>query len=145
VIVIGPGNHYCSVIPNLIVKGIPEAIFKSRAKVVYVCNLVNKKGHTEDFKIKDYVGSINSFFKKPRIDKVIFNNILPSKKLLKKYEAHGEILVEMEEKKGDYELQIAGVLSKVQPKYSKSDSISGIRSFIRHDSDKLAEEIMRNV
>ena len=140
IIVIGPGNHYCSVIPNLVVKGIPEAIFESKAQVVYVSNLVNKKGHTENFGLKDYVDSINSFFEKPRIDKVLFNETLPLKEVREKYEANGESLVGFEEI--DSRVKKVDTLSNVIPEYSKSDSISSIRSFIRHDSDKLAREIL---
>jgi len=43
----------------------------------------------------------------------------------------------------DYKIRKVDVLSKVKPKYSKTDSISEIRSFIRHDSDKLASEILK--
>ncbi len=143
IIIIGPGNHYCSVIPNLIVKGISEAIYKSQAKVIYICNLVNKKGHTKNFKLINYVDQINSFFKKPRINKVLFNNKKPAKKMRDKYEFYGEELVEFEFKAGlTYEVVEADILSNAKPKYSKADSISEVRSFIRHDPDKLAKEIL---
>src|SRR5690606_38514069 len=46
-IVIGPGNYYCSIVPNFLVKGISEAVARSKAKVVFNCNLVNKRGQTE--------------------------------------------------------------------------------------------------
>ncbi len=144
-IIIGPGNHYCSVIPNLIVEGIPEAISKSQAKVVYICNLVNKKGHTENFRLQNYVDSINGFFEKPRIDLVIYNKTKPSKELCKKYEVQGEALIKSKEnsKNKNYQIKKVDVLSKVEATYSKADSISEIRSLIRHDSDKLAEEILK--
>jgi len=143
-IVIGPGNHYCSVIPNLIVKEIPQAIFESKAKVVYVCNLVNKKGHSEKFDLKDYADSINSFFPKPRIDFVLYNKEKPDEKLSKKYEREGEVLVEYDSsfKAKEYEVVVAEMLSKTVPEYSKADSITDIRSLIRHDSEKLAKQIV---
>ena len=143
IIVIGPGNHYCSIIPNLVIKEITEAISSSQAKVIYICNLVNKKGHTEGFKLDDYVDSINSFFKKPRIDKVLFNKTKPSKELQAKYQSQGETLIEFE--KTDCEVIKADVLSGVVPEYSRSDSVSDMRSLIRHDSDKLAKEIVSKV
>lgn len=144
IVVIGPGNHYCSIIPNLIVKGIPEVIFKSRAKVIYVCNLVNKKGHTENFQLNDYTEQINSFFPKPRIDKVLFNIKQPAQKIKEKYEFYGEDLVKFKNKNNlNYKVEEVDILSKVEPKYSQADSISKIRSFIRHDPDKLAEQILK--
>lgn len=144
-IIIGPGNHYCSVIPNLVVNGIPKAIFESQAQVIYICNLVNKKGHTENFELPDYVNDINSFFKKPRIDTVIFNKTKPSEALRKKYEAQEETLVELgqEDSHKNYQIREVEVLSQVQTHHNKSDSIAEIRSLIRHDSDKLAAEIVK--
>jgi uncharacterized cofD-like protein len=143
IIIIGPGNHYCSVIPNLIVEGIPEAIYKSQAKVIYICNLVNKKGHTENFQLTDYVNQINSFFPAPRIDKVLFNTQKPAEEIKNKYEFYGEDLVKFKSKANlDYQVREADILSNIKPNYSQADSISELRSFIRHDPDKLAREIL---
>lgn len=144
VIVIGPGNHYCSIIPNLIVKGIPEAIQKSKAKVLYNCNLVNKKGHTEKFDLDSYVDSINNFIGKDRVDFVTFNTKKPSAKLIARYENQKELLIEFDEKarkKRNYRIIRSDFLSKESVNYSKADAISAIRSFIRHDSEKLARVI----
>jgi uncharacterized cofD-like protein len=143
IIIIGPGNHYCSVIPNLIVEGIPEAIYKSQAKVIYICNLVNKKGHTENFQLTDYTNQINSFFPAPRIDKVLFNTQKPAEEIKNKYEFYGEDLVKFKSKANlDYQVREADILSNIKPNYSQADSISELRSFIRHDPDKLAREIL---
>ena len=51
-IIIGPGDYFGSLIPNFLVQGISEAIQKTKAKVVYICNLTNKKGQTEKFTLK---------------------------------------------------------------------------------------------
>jgi uncharacterized cofD-like protein len=143
IIVIGPGNHYCSIVPNLILEGIPEAIQKSKATVIYVCNLVNKKGHTENFQLNDYVEEINSFFEKTRIDKVLFNTKQPARKIKDEYEFYGEDLVKFKDRNNlNYEVVKADILSSVEPKYSQADYISKSRSFIRHDPDKLAREII---
>lgn len=143
IIVIGPGNHYCSIIPNLIVEGIPEAIYKSKATVIYVCNLVNKKGHTENFELNDYVKQINSFFRKSRINKVLFNTKKPIKEIKNKYKFFGEDLVKYRSKRNlNYKVKEVDILSDVKPCYSQADSISKLRSFIRHDPDKLAREIL---
>ncbi len=84
-IVIGPGNHYCSIIPNLLVEGVSEAIQRSRAKVVYNCNLVNKRGHTDGYSANDYVEEINSYLGGDRVDFVIFNKKKPAEELLVRY------------------------------------------------------------
>ncbi len=94
VVVIGPGNHYCSIIPNLLVEGISKEICHTKAKVVYIVNLVNKKGHTDNFDLDQYVQSINSFLGKERIDFVVYNNQRPSSSLVEKYRKRGETLVQ---------------------------------------------------
>jgi len=144
-IIIGPGNHYCSIIPNFLVKGITEAIRKSKAKVVYNCNLVNKAKHTENFTLDDYVDSINDYLGGKRIDYVIYNNKKPSARLIKKYEDHKELLVKFNEKdrtNRNYKIISADILSNRRPKFSASDKLAAQRSFIRHDSEKLAKVLM---
>jgi uncharacterized cofD-like protein len=144
-VVIGPGNHYCSIIPNLIVDGISEALRRTKAIVIYNCNLVNKKGHTEKFDLDDYVKSINKLIGANRINFVTFNTKRPSEKLIKKYESKKELLVGFEsarDKNRKYKIICSDFLSKESVRYSKADAISSVRSFIRHDSDKLAKMLM---
>jgi len=143
-VVIGPGNHYCSIIPNLVIKEIAQAISESKGRVVYICNLVNKRGHTENFDLDDYVNSINSFFPRPSVDLVIYNSKKPTEKLRKKYEKQGESLVQFnpeKRNKRDYKVYLSNILSGVKPKYSKADAISTVRSLIRHNSKKIAKVI----
>jgi len=141
-IVIGPGNHYCSIVPNLLVDGIAQAIRKSKAIVVYNCNLVNKKGHTESFTLDDYVDSINEYIGSERIDFVVFNIKKPNAKLIKKYESQHELLIAFnaeKQKKRRHRVVRANVLSEKKVQYTKSDMLAHQRAFIRHDSDKLAK------
>ncbi len=142
VIVIGPGNHYCSIIPNFLVHGISKAIRESKALVVYNCNLVNKKGHTENFDLDDYVSSINGFLGSERIDFVTYNTKKPAANLVEKYESNKELLVNFDPDKvsnRSYKIIKSDLLSRTRTSYSKSDKLAGLRSFIRHDSDRLAK------
>lgn len=144
-IVIGPGNFYCSIVPNFLVKGISEAIKKSKAKIVFNCNLVNKKGQTEKFDLDDYVVSINKLIGKERIDFVTFNTQEPGEKLIRKYANQRELLIQLEKTKNsdrEYRIIQADILSRKKPTYSKSDILAESRAFIRHDSEKLAKIMM---
>ncbi len=87
----------------MIIDEISKAIYKSKAKVIYVCNLVNKEGHTEKFKLDDYVDSINHFFEKPRINAVIYNDKNPTEKLREKYKLKKETPVFLTKKTGKIE------------------------------------------
>lgn len=57
-IVLGPGSLYTSIIPNLLVKGIPEAIIESPARKVYVCNVMTQKGETNNYTVGDHVEAL---------------------------------------------------------------------------------------
>ncbi|KKP84550.1 MAG: hypothetical protein UR82_C0003G0011 [Candidatus Moranbacteria bacterium GW2011_GWF1_35_5] len=148
VIVIGPGDHYGSIIPNLLVNGVSEAIRKSKAKVIYNCNLTNKKGQTENFDVDKYAQEINGYLGGERIDFVIFPSSQPSQDLQEKYEKReGKNSIVKLNKRGDgfirsYKIVMADVLNKNIIKKNKEDKIADTRSFIRHDSDKLANVIL---
>jgi uncharacterized cofD-like protein len=145
VIIIGPGSHYGSVLPNLLVRGISRAIVKSKAIVIYNCNLVNKKGQTEKMRLDDYVCSVNNYLGGERINFAIYNTKKPDKNLVAKYERQKEILVGfLPESVLDrkYKVILADLLSSKVSVFSPHDAISSRRSLIRHDSDKLARVIM---
>lgn len=143
-IVMGPGNHYCSILPNLLVQGIPEAIQKSKAKVVYNCNLVNKKGQTDNFTLDDYIEAIEKYIGKGRVDFATYNIGQPNRSLLKKYEKEGEIVpfYKALHKNRTYRVIQSDFLSKEKIHFSQGDKIAHTRSFIRHDTEKLAKVLM---
>ena len=60
-IILGPGDLYTSIIPNLLVRGVNQAIKNSRAKLVYVCNLMTKHGETDHFAAVDFVNEIKNY------------------------------------------------------------------------------------
>jgi uncharacterized cofD-like protein len=142
-IIIGPGNHYCSIVPNFLAKGISEAIKKSRATVVFVCNLVNKNKHTEGFVLEDYVSEFNNLIGAERIDFVVFNVEKPSSKLLKVYVHAQESLVRATILAGRYKIIKAKLLSESLEKGSKADKLASQRSFIRHSGTKIAKVVMK--
>lgn len=147
VIIIGPGNHFCSILPSLLIREFSQAIKKSSAKVVYNCNLTNKKGHTDGFSVDDYVDSINKFIGKNRVDYVTFNTKKPEKKLMERYRKKegGNFLVNFSVKKNlkrKFKVIKGDFILNREIRYSKADSLATMRSFIRHDSDKLAKIIM---
>lgn len=72
-IVIGPGDLYTSLLPNLLVKDIARAIRESDAEKVYICNLMTKHGETDHYKAADFVNEIHKYLGS-RVDRVIVNN-----------------------------------------------------------------------
>lgn len=144
VIILGPGNYYCSLIPNLIVKGFKEAIEKSKALTILPINLTNKQGHTMYWKTSDYVKDIEKYLGK-KVNKIIVNKDKPSAAQIKFYklqEGDG-VLVENDIK--DKRIIHENILSHIIIKKTKGDNLHGLRSFIRHDGEKLANCIARTI
>src|SRR5690606_5270213 len=73
VVVIAPGNLYGSLAPALVVDGVKEALKKTKAKVVYVCNLVTKPKQTDEFLVHDYAEEVERFVSAKVLDYVLFN------------------------------------------------------------------------
>jgi 2-phospho-L-lactate transferase/gluconeogenesis factor (CofD/UPF0052 family) len=128
------------------VGGIAEAIKKSKARVIYNCNLTNKKGQTEDFDVDGYVSEINRHIGKNRINLVTFNGKEIPEKLISKYEKReGKgAMVSLSElkKKRSFTIIKADLLNEKAVKTVKGDQDAKSHSFIRHDSNKLAKVLM---
>lgn len=136
-IVVGPGSFYTSIIPNLLVKGMPEALKKSKAVKIYICNLVNKPGQTDGFSIEDYIKHTEKFIGKPIFDFVIFNSKRPSEKVLAKYKEEGGNLVNIKVSNNvKSKLVSDDLISRKIPKVNSTDLMK--RDLIRHNPQKLA-------
>lgn len=140
-VVVGPGDLYTSLIPNFLVSGVGSALIKSKAKKVYIANLMNKHGHTDDFSVSDYVRTLERVIGKKNIfDVVIYNTKRPPALLVRKYADEGEPVVCTEEcLRSSFELVGTNLLSEKLAKTAKKDLLR--RTLIRHDSDKLAKII----
>lgn len=140
-VVIGPGNFNCSILPNLLVRGIPEAIRRSRARVVYNCNLMTKQGHTDGYGVGDFVAGIERHIGEGRVDFVTSNARVPDRELLERYAAEGEYPVTPVASPDRRHLR-ADLISRDIPVLKAGDPIK--RTLIRHDPDALAALIVQN-
>src|SRR5690606_9134285 len=93
IIVVAPGDIYGSLGPALIVPGVGEALAKSKAFKVYVCNLVTKPGQ-EGFLVTDFADEIERLAGRPFLDAVLYNTRQPSGELMQKYAGAGELAVD---------------------------------------------------
>ncbi|RYL95779.1 YvcK family protein [Sporolactobacillus sp. THM7-4] len=86
-ITLGPGSLYTSVIPNLLVPELAEEIIRSKARKVYVCNVMTQKGETDGFSASDHVSVINRHVTRPFLDAILVNDQPISADILKRYAA----------------------------------------------------------
>lgn len=86
-IIIGPGSLYTSILPNLLVPGIGEALANSKAKKVYICNLMTQSGETLDYTASDHVKAIYDHIGNLKIDSILVNNEEIPYEVQKRYQA----------------------------------------------------------
>jgi len=139
-IIIGPGDFYSSLIPNMLVSGIPEAIRKSRAKRIYVCNLMTRQEHTSGFTVKRFTETIERYMG-CKFDYVIFNKEIPKKDLLKEYSHEGGKIIEVDKDLSKDKFMGENLINDKFPKLQKQDPIK--RTLIRHNPEKLAKIILK--
>ena len=138
-IVIGPGGLHTSLIPNLLVEGVCDAIKKSDAKKVYIVNLMNRKGQTTGFKTSNYVAELVRYFGRDIFDYILINDHKPAKELIDVYAQEGELVENDLEHERIIPADLLGRLA-TEP---KRDFMK--RNLIRHDSQKLAQELFKIV
>ena len=140
-ILIGPGDLYTSIIPNLLVTGMAATIKKSKAKKIYALNLMTKYGQTTNFKASNHIKALEEYLGKNVLDFVLVNKKLPKKQVLSWYEEYHEHPVEddLEQDLG-YKIIRKDLIKDVVITKNPNDDLR--RSIIRHDSGKLAKEIM---
>lgn len=131
-IILSMGSLFTSVIPNLICEDIIKAIDRSKAQIMYVCNMVTQPGETEGFKVSDHVKFLNQYLGKHKVDVVIANR--------------GEIDAEMANRYGSLEQKDPVELDKKKTKALVKKVISDdyviIRNnLLRHNALKLSMHI----
>lgn len=130
-IILGPGSLYTSVIPNLLVEGIPEALAATRAPKIYICNVMTQPGETDEYGAADHVRAILDHSDQDILDYVIVNRELPNQESLKRYEDSGATVV-------DPQLEALAKLG-VKPVLAALLNESDV---VRHDSERLAGTIL---
>lgn len=132
-IIIGPGDLYTSIIPNFLVKGIKEAVKKSPALKVYICNIMTKYGETNHFTAEQFLATLEQYLGKNVIDYFVVNTERPKSIYLQKYKKEKAELVR-------YNKKVLTAFKKPQVIFSKL-----VRNgpLLRHDPQKLAQVISK--
>lgn len=138
-IVIGPGDLYTSIVPNLLVKGIAKALFSTRAKIIFVLNLMTKSGQTTNYKATDHLFDLEKYLRRNTVDLVLINSKFPGKRALDWYSEYGEVPVEDDFPKNDPRIVRKNLINSFLITKPEGDLLK--RSIIRHSPAKLADEV----
>ena len=135
-IVLGPGDLYTTILPNILVTGIKEEIKKSNAKLVYVSNLMSKIGQTRGKTQKEIVEIMEKYIGRD-LDYVLVNNGKIPEKAYLRYKKDGEDILKDDLKDGfGRKIVRSNLVAYGLVKKDKGDKLA--RSLVRHDKKKLA-------
>ena len=131
IIILGPGSLYTSVIPNLIIKGMSDAISKSSAFKIYICNVMTQHGETDGYSASDHLKAIINHSNKFVIDACLINNAEADPFVLERYE-------------GEQSFPVEADIDKIKSMGYKvvATDLLGVTDYVRHDSDKLNKALI---
>lgn len=135
IIILGPGSLYTSVIPNLLVGGVCDAIRESKALKVYVCNIMTQPGETEEYTVSDHLKAIEDHTYAGIVDYCFVNGADIPNNLCERYLKDRSQKVEIDFSK----------LANMSTKIVTGDFISIKNDYIRHDTQKLSAEMINLV
>jgi uncharacterized cofD-like protein len=140
VIIIGPGSLYTSILPNLLVPEIAEAIKASHAPKIYVCNVMTQPGETQEYSAADHVRAIVRHIGPNVVTHVLVNSGRVPDDVLERYHAVGADMVPVNED----ELEMLGVRT-VKVNFVEITDSQNFKHVVRHNPQKLAQAIFRVV
>lgn len=125
-VLIGPGDLYTSLIPNLLVKGMNEVLKKTRAKKIYFVNVMTKYGETHGFRASDFLKTLEQYLGKGILDFVVVNVKKPGWSRMKNYVQEKAELVEFDREN-----------FASRPTVITADLLRA-KGLVRHDPDKIS-------
>ncbi len=138
VVLIGPGSLYTSILPNLLVKGVKEAILESKAKTVLCSNLLTQAGETTGMKIEDHLFTIEKHIGAEIFDAIFVNDKKLDENVYLPYQKEGAAPLFLDEK-GRQTLKNRGI------EIIEKDFVETKAGYIRHNADIVAEEVLNIV
>ena len=132
-IVLGPGSLYTSIIPNLLVNGVSEAVLNSDAVKLYVCNVMTQPGETEGYTVSEHISEIFKHSGGKLFDQCLINIEPADPTVLERYSKRGAEIVRED----------AAAALQLGVNLLRGHIAAGVNNLARHDSDKLASEVMR--
>jgi uncharacterized cofD-like protein len=137
VITVGPGSLYTSILPNLLVARVADAIGESRATKMYICNLMTQPGETDNYTTRQHLETVRSYAPQIHFDFVIVNDRRITKEQEERYALEGAYQLGIDD---DSDESIAGVLDQSTVVVRTNLLEAGEK--VRHDSALLARVVL---
>lgn len=130
-VVLGPGSLYTSIAPNLLVGGVAGSLRKSRARKIYVCNLMTQAGETGGFTASEHARALEAVAGPGLFDTMLVNSRVPPEELIERYREEDAEVVENDEPG----FEGLGIRIMRRDLMSATD-------LVRHDPAALAREVL---
>ncbi len=132
IIVLGPGSLYTSILPNLIIRGMADAIAKSSAFKIYVCNVMTQQGETNGYTASDHVKAIAEHTNKSVVNACMINVAEAPTDALERY-------------KNENSYPVAADIETIKEMGYKvvATDLLGVKDYVRHDSEKLTKALIK--
>ncbi len=141
IIIIGPGDMYTSLMVNLAVNGIANAIKNAKGKIIYVANIMTSFGETYGLAMSDHIKIVEKNMLGRKLDYIFINSAKLPQDIVKLYETENDFPVKDDFDKNNKRAIRIDLLGNETVKKDKSDILQ--RSLIRHDGEKIAKEIKK--
>jgi len=128
VVVVGPGDLFTSIVTNLLVRRIPEALARTDAQKIYICNLMTKPGETDSFTVVDHVQEIIKYMKGDFLDQILISNTKLTSRAMSVYAKKKQFPVAL----GDM-ARMRGLTNA----YPLISDVGHETELVRHDSVKI--------
>lgn len=135
-IIIGPGDLYTSIVPNLLCQWMREALHETSAEIIYVCNAMTKRGETTNMEVIDFIDTIEKYIDPGKLDAVIVNNGYISDEIVEKYRK--------EENKKPVKIKDIAQFADKDYEIIECDIVNDA-DVVRHDPIKLAQVLEERV
>ena len=131
-IIFSMGSIYTSLLPHLISTEVIKCLDRTKAPIMYLCNIVTQPGETDDFTVSDHVKLINSYLGKHKLDAVIASNSKISEEMALRYSN--------KERKDPVKIDYP-VLSKLDTEFIEADLLTIADGTLKHHSQRLSSLI----
>jgi len=131
IVILGPGSLYTSIIPNLVIKGVTQALEETNAYKIYICNVMTQPGETDDYSARDHLKALMKHTSTRVVDACLINNGVVPEDALERYRHENSFPVEPD----------IDDIKDLGCKVVATDLL-GVDDYVRHDSKKLTKALI---
>lgn len=137
-IILGPGSLFTSIIPNLLVQNVVDAINQSSAPVFYVTNIMTQPGETDGFSAYDHLEALLRHTSLKHLDYIVVNSGVIDEKIAKRYERESAYPVKLSEEE-------TRKIDAMNIQVLMGDFVEEKKGYVRHDASAISHQLLAKI